>query len=155
MYSAYQSGQFASCWPPERFSCSPCAAAARRSALARSVDEVKGRVSLDTSRQSLRDLLEQPAVAVRIIERGERTVAVVLGIRAMEPNPAKQIRLVGSGVRVGRAMERFADLDTATNQIVASGVDVGNDQIESLGGTRCRRGYVLAEDHRAPASRVA
>src|SRR6267142_2217566 len=40
MYSAYQSGQFASCWPPVRFSCSPCAAAARRSAAASSVDEV-------------------------------------------------------------------------------------------------------------------
>ena len=39
MYSAYQSGQFASCWPV-RFSCSPCAAAARRSAVASSVDEV-------------------------------------------------------------------------------------------------------------------
>src|SRR5512134_2128063 len=36
MYSAYQSGQSASCWPV-RFSCSPCAAAARRSALASSV----------------------------------------------------------------------------------------------------------------------
>ena len=40
MYSAYQSGQFAS-GPPVRFSCSPCAAAARRSAVASSVDEVK------------------------------------------------------------------------------------------------------------------
>ena len=32
MYSAYQSGQPASCWP-DRSSCSPCAAAARRSAV--------------------------------------------------------------------------------------------------------------------------
>src|SRR5262249_11067448 len=39
MYAAYQSGQFTSCWPV-RFSCSPCAAAARRSALASSVAEV-------------------------------------------------------------------------------------------------------------------
>ena len=62
----------------------------------------ESRVAFDTSRQSRRDLLEQPAVAVRIIERGERTVAAVLGIRAMEPNPAKQIRLVGSGIRVGQ-----------------------------------------------------
>ena len=35
MYAAYQSGQFASA-SPVRFSCSPWAAAARRSALARS-----------------------------------------------------------------------------------------------------------------------
>ena len=39
MYSAYQSGQFSSRWPL-RFSCSPCAAAARRSAIASSVEEV-------------------------------------------------------------------------------------------------------------------
>ena len=38
MYSAYQSGQFASA-SPVRASCSPCAAAARRSALARSPRE--------------------------------------------------------------------------------------------------------------------
>ncbi len=35
MYSAYQSGQFSSGWPV-RFSCWPCAAAARRSACDRS-----------------------------------------------------------------------------------------------------------------------
>ena len=39
MYSAYQSGQFSSCSPPVRFSCSPWAAAARRSAAARSAGE--------------------------------------------------------------------------------------------------------------------
>src|SRR5712664_3213008 len=48
MYSAYQSGQFASCWPPVRFSCSPCAAAARRSAAASSVEEVNVVVSAST-----------------------------------------------------------------------------------------------------------
>src|SRR3546814_13444688 len=42
MYSAYQSGQFASCWPPVRFSCSPCAAAARWSAAARRSEERRG-----------------------------------------------------------------------------------------------------------------
>jgi cation/acetate symporter len=40
MYAAYQSGQFGSAWPM-RFSCSPCAAEARRSALARSLAEAK------------------------------------------------------------------------------------------------------------------
>src|SRR5487761_1165714 len=38
MYRAYQSGQFASAWPM-RFSCSPCAADARRIASARSLAE--------------------------------------------------------------------------------------------------------------------
>src|SRR5712671_7437184 len=49
MYSAYQSGQFASCCPPVRFSCSPCAAAARRRAPASSADEVNV-VSLASTR---------------------------------------------------------------------------------------------------------
>src|SRR5918998_4406942 len=40
MYSAYQSGQSSSRWPV-RFSCSPCAADARRIALARSEAEAK------------------------------------------------------------------------------------------------------------------
>src|SRR5262245_36457056 len=40
MYSAYQSGQFLSRTPPVLFSCSPCAASARRSALASSAREV-------------------------------------------------------------------------------------------------------------------
>ena len=46
MYAAYQSGQSASRWPV-RFSCSPCAASARRSALARSAvdaNAVSGRL---------------------------------------------------------------------------------------------------------------
>src|ERR1041385_2399419 len=40
MYAAYQSGQLAS-RTPVRFSCSPCAASARRNALARSVTDPK------------------------------------------------------------------------------------------------------------------
>ena len=40
MYSAYQSGQFGSAWPV-RFSCSPWAASARRSAPARSLADAK------------------------------------------------------------------------------------------------------------------
>src|SRR5271166_5883282 len=40
MYLAYQSGQFASRWPV-RFSCSPWAASARRSAFARSFTDAK------------------------------------------------------------------------------------------------------------------
>ena len=46
-----------------RFSCSPCAAAARRSAPASSVGEVKV-VSRRRVLAIARDLLEQPAVAV-------------------------------------------------------------------------------------------
>ena len=86
MYSAYQSGQFASCWPV-RFSCSPCAAAARRSAVASSVDEVNVVSSkVDTSGQSHGDLLEQPAISVGIAERGERAVAAMLWIQTANPS---------------------------------------------------------------------
>ncbi len=67
MYSAYQSGQFASA-APVRFSCSPCAAAARRSASARSAADANAVVGrIDAAGQPGRDLLQQPAVAVRVV----------------------------------------------------------------------------------------
>lgn len=53
MYSAYQSGQFSSRWPPVRFSCSPRASDARRSAVASSVDE-ENVVSLGSTRPGSR-----------------------------------------------------------------------------------------------------
>ena len=81
MYSAYQSGQFTSYWPPVRFSCSPCAAPARRSAAASSAGRGECRVArVHASGQSRGDLLQQPAVAVRIAECGEGGVAAPLRI---------------------------------------------------------------------------
>ena len=35
-------------------------------------------------------------------------------------------------------MEYLADLDAATKQLVAGGLDVGDDQIQALGGRRPR-----------------
>src|SRR5215472_7882920 len=49
---------------------------------------------IDATRQSRRELLEQPAVAIRIMERGERAVAAMLGIRTADPEAPKQVRLV-------------------------------------------------------------
>ena len=151
MYAAYQSGQFASrC--PVRFSCSPWAASARRSALARSLRRREGRRrGVDATGQPGRDLLEQPAVAVRITERGERAVAAMLGIRTADPDPPKQIGLVRAGVHAV-AVEHFADLDAAIEQLFAGGLDVGDDQVQALGGAGRRRGDVLAEDDRAPGA---
>ena len=82
MYAAYQSAHSASrC--PVRFSCSPWAASARRIVAARSLADPYDRdARIDPSRQTRRDLLEQPLVAVRIPERRERAVAVALGIDA-------------------------------------------------------------------------
>src|SRR6266478_3185655 len=105
-------------------------------------------VRVDASGQSRGDLLEQPAIAVRIFERGERAVAAVLGIRAADAAPPKQIGLIRAGVHVAAAMENLADLDAASKQLVAGGLDVGNDQVQSLGGAGCRGGDVLAKNDR-------
>jgi hypothetical protein len=45
-------------------------------------------------------------------------------------------------------MEHLADRDAAIEQFLAGGVDVGNDQVQALGGAGRRGGDVLAEDHR-------
>src|ERR1700692_2431452 len=77
------------------------------------------RVAVHASRQSRGDLLEQPAVAVRIFERGEGAVAAVVGIRTANPDPPKQIGLARADVHVAGAVEYLADLDAATEQLVA------------------------------------
>ena len=81
MYSAYQSGQFGvglrRCASRARRA-RPPRAAAPRPGRSRS-ERRRGRV--DAAGQPRRDLLEQPAVAVRIAERGERAVAAALGRR--------------------------------------------------------------------------
>src|SRR5262245_39781464 len=45
------------------------------------------RCGVDATGQPRRDLLQHPAVAVRIMERGERAVAAMLGIRTADPAP--------------------------------------------------------------------
>jgi hypothetical protein len=99
------------------------------------------------------DLLEQPAVAVRITERGERAVAATLGIRTADPEPPKQVGLVGAGVHAAGVVENLADLDAASEQLVAGGGDVGDDQVQALGGAGCCGGDILAEDDRASGAR--
>src|SRR5208282_31028 len=60
IYSAYQVGQFLASCSSVRFSCSPCAAAARRSAAARSAEEANV-VSPGATRRGRRwVLLDQP-----------------------------------------------------------------------------------------------
>jgi hypothetical protein len=49
-------------------------------------------------------------------------------------------------------VQHLADLDAATEQLVAGGLDVGDNQVQPLGGAGCRRGDVLAEDDRAPGA---
>jgi hypothetical protein len=50
-------------------------------------------------------------------------------------------------------MEYLGDLDAAAEQLVAGGIDVGDDQIQTLSGAGCCCGDVLAEDDRAPGAR--
>jgi hypothetical protein len=45
---------------------------------------------VDASGQPRRDLLEQPAVAVRVVERGEGSVAGMRRIRTIDPDPPKR-----------------------------------------------------------------
>ena len=77
----------------------------------------------------------------------------MLGIRTADPEPPKQVGLVRAGVHAAGVVEHLADLDAATEQLVAGGLDVGDDQVQALGGAGCRRGDVLAEDDRAPGAR--
>src|SRR5690349_25040335 len=66
------------------------------------------------------DLLDDPAVAVRVTEGDERGVAAALGIRAGHPG-------LGAGVveHPARVVEHLADLDAAAGQFGAGRLDVG------------------------------
>src|SRR3984893_15985727 len=77
----------------------------------------------------------------------------MLGIRTANPAPPKQVGLVRASVHAAGVVERLADLDAATEQLLAGGRDVGDDQVQALGGAGCCRGDVLAEDDRAPGAR--
>ena len=46
-------------------------------------------------------------------------------------------------------MERLADLNAPAEQLLAGGLNVGDDQVQSQGGAGRRRGDVLAEEDRA------
>ena len=126
MYSAYQSGQFSSRWPPLRFSCSPWATAARRIAAARSgCGSVVRGVGVDPAGEPGGDLLQQPFVAVRILEG--RVGGIALPLRM----PAADRRLAGTG-----AVEHFAHFDAVADEFGARRLDVRHDKIKPA----CRAG---------------
>src|SRR5262245_28118151 len=72
-------------------------------------------VRVDPSGQSYGDLLEQPAVAVRVSERGERDVAAAFRIASRER------RLSRTGT-----MEHTAHFDTAADELGTRRLDVGH-----------------------------
>src|SRR5215471_20012970 len=82
------------------------------------------------------DLLEQPAVAIGIAERGERSITGMIGRRAVHATtPAVALEL---GSRSAR-MKDVADLRTAPRQLVTGCLDVGDDQVQALRRARRRR----------------
>src|SRR5579871_4220972 len=64
---------------------------------------------VDAARQTCGDLLEQPAVAVGIMERGTRAVTAMIGIGTADAPLAKQVRLVVAGVHAAFGVENLAD----------------------------------------------
>src|SRR5512146_2528221 len=111
----------------------------------------RGNVKIADSspRQPGCDLLQEPAVAIRIVEGGERVVTGMRRVRTAGPKSSKYVGLVRAGVHVA-AVEDFADFDAATEQIFPGGLNVGDGQVQALGRAGRSRGHVLAEDYRAP-----
>ena len=108
------------------------------------------RVAGDAAGQAGRDLLQQPAVAVRVAERGEGAVARVLG-----RGPADAIGPVGLELRARRPGWNTSLTSTPVGgELVARGLDVGDDQVQAPGRAGRRRGHLRAElDRRARAGR--
>src|SRR6476659_2566244 len=80
-----------------------------------------------------RDLLEHPAVAIRVAERRAREVRALFLLEARWP------RLL-----------HLADLDAAADEVVPGGIDVGDHEDHPLSGAGLSRRAALAELDRAP-----
>jgi len=86
------------------------------------------RRGIDPAGESCRDLLEEPVIAVGIDERRERAVGAVL--RRGPSDPAARARLEPR--TDGSFVEDLADLDTAGEELLPGGLDVGHDQVQAL-----------------------
>lgn len=117
-YFAYQSGQFASTCPLF-FSNLSWAAAARRSAFARSFADRKVVVAGSMRPGARRDLLNDPCVAVRILEGDVGAVALALGVRAAD----------ASFRRERRTVEHLSRADAARHDLLVGLVYVGDNQL--------------------------
>jgi hypothetical protein len=92
--------------------------------------------ALDAAREPLGDLLQDPAVAVRITERDEGPVRAALRMGA------------GNGLVVARepacvaglAVEDLTGINTAGDEVPARRFDVGDDQVRALGRAQVRPG---------------
>src|SRR5258706_13489741 len=68
---------------------------------------------------ALLDFLNQPAVAIRVTERGETVVVGPPGIEAR-------------GLSFRSEVERLAQIDSAVDELGPGGLDIGHDQVHSL-----------------------
>src|SRR5260221_7005739 len=82
------------------------------------------------------------------MERNERTVAAMAGIRTVDPFAPKQVRLVRAGVLAAGTVEHLADLEAAIEQLRAGRLEGRDNQVQALGGAGCRGGDGLVEDDR-------
>src|SRR5581483_34013 len=93
------------------------------------------------------NLLQQPTVAVRIMERGKRSVTSMRRIATARPKAPKQVGLVRASMHVA-AVKYFADFDAATEQVLSGGFNIRDGQVQALGRARRCCGDILAEDYR-------
>ena len=137
---------------------SRCASRARRGrpphAAARSPDRLRraerSRRRIDAPRQPSRDLLQQPAVAVRVAERHEGAVAGVIGRGA--PQRGRRRRAGTEPLRPG--VEHLADLRPASGKLVARAAATSETiRWEPCAEPGAARRYLRAELHRTPRPR--
>src|ERR1700722_11019339 len=99
---------------------------------------------IEMSGQSSGNLLEDPAVTVRIAEGGVRGVTFPLRIWATDQTFRAGVVEYPTGV-----VKKLADLDATAKQFVADGLDVGDDQVQPPRRTGRGYGNVFAEGDRA------
>src|SRR5215470_12120631 len=116
------------------------AASARRDALARSAVDADA-VSVPAG-EPRGDLLDEPDIAVGIIEGAERPVAGAFGVGAGLPCLQRE----------RRAVPDLAGVDAAAGEFVVGRYDVGDDQ-PPLGRARRGRGESLAKRDRGRGAR--
>src|SRR5687767_708509 len=127
MYAAYQSHQSCSGATCSYESCRSAVSCNRPASEATSIS-----VLPFPPGQPGRDLLEEPAVAVGIAERGVALVGAALRVQAR----------AGS---VGAEVEEVTDLYAAADEVIPRRLDVRDDQLQALGGAGLGLGQAASE----------
>src|SRR5690348_14537833 len=81
-----------------------------------------------SSRQPRCNFLQQPTVAVRIMEGGERGITRMRRVRTADPKTSKQIGLIRASVYVA-AVENFADVDAPAEQVLSGRLNIRDGQV--------------------------